>query len=537
MGDVIVEDVLFPDLEGLLVRDITLLGDRVLVAARASAAGAACPACGTHSRRIHSSYERRLTDAAVGGRRVVIRLRVRRFRCDGARCPRTTFVEQVAGLTFRYGRRSTRMHAVLQAVALTLAGRAGARLADVLDASVSRSTLLRLVRALPDPQISTPRVLGVDDFALRKGHVYGTILIDVETRRPVDVLPDREAATLTRWLVSHPGVEVICRDRASAYAEGSRLGAPAAVQVADRWHVWHNLCEAVDKCVARHSSHLREPAHVPTRAATAAAAAELERTARTGKPAGSAHRYTDRTRDRHHTVHELLDRGHSQRAVAKELGLSRGTVRRFARAETADELSTGKWQGLPSILDPFKPYLHTRWQEGCTNARTLFEEIKAAGFSGQCTIVREYLRPLRSGLDPAGRAAKPPSVREVTGWMTRHPDSLTSEETLKIKGILTRCPQLNTAADQVRSFAQMMRDRTGHRLTEWLDQAHATDLPELQSFVSGVRSDLGAVTAGLTLPFSSGAVEGQVNRIKMLKRQMFGRAGVDLLRKRILLAR
>ncbi|MGW1008237.1 transposase [Streptomyces sp. NPDC002520] len=312
------------------------------------------------------------------------------------------------------------------------------------------------------------------------------------------------------------------------HREQSRQGAPVRPI---------NLCEAVDKCVTRHSSDLREPVQVPTEAATSAVVAELESAARAGKVAGSAHRYADRTRERHRAVHDLLDQGHSQRAIAQELGLARNTVRRFARAATHEELSTGKWQNLPSILDPFKPYLHQRWQEGCTNARTLFEEIRSAGFRGQCTIVREYLRPLRSGLNPAGRAPKPPSVRDVTGWITKHPDSLTSEETVKIKSILARCPPLSTAAEHVRSFAEMMRDRTGHHLPKWLTEAHATDLPELQSFVVGIRSDLEAVTAGLTLPFSSGAVEGQVNRIKMLKRQMFGRAGVDLLRKRVLLSR
>ncbi|MFE9068492.1 ISL3 family transposase [Streptomyces violaceusniger] len=534
MSDVEVEDVLFADLDGLQVDEVELSEAAVTVTARACADEAACPACGTRSRRVHSCYQRRLADAAVGGRPVIVHLQVRRFRCPTASCPRATFVEQIDGLTFRYGRRSQRLRTVLQMVALMLAGRAGARLAAVLSAAVSRSTLLRLIHALPDPSAVTPRVLGVDDFALRKGHVYGTVLIDVETRRPIDLLPDRESATLACWLSEHPGVEIICRDRASGYAEGARLGAPDAVQVADRWHLFHNLTEAVDRYVTRHSTHLRTPEPTPSHAVSAAA--ELEKIAVAAKAERAAHRCADRTRDRHQEIHVLIEKGLTLREISRELGLARNTVRKFARAATAEELSAGKWQGRGSILDDYKPYLHQRWQEGCTSAKKLFEEIKAAGFSGGYSVVRDYLQPLRAGAEPADQARRPPSVRDVTGWITRHPDSLTQDETLRLKDILARCPELDATAEHVRAFAEMMNERAGHKLAAWIDSVKAGNLPELVSFVNGIGCDLRAVEAGLTLPFSSGAVEGQVNRIKMLKRQMFGRAGLALLRKRVLLA-
>jgi transposase len=508
-------------------------GTGVLIWGCSHSPTAACPACGAASARVHSRYERTLADVALGGRCVLIRLRVRRFFCGNSSCPAVTFAEQIDGLTARYARRTPLLTATLEAIGVALAGRAGARLAGALGLWVSRSTMLRVAMAIPDPPAPVPRVLGVDDFALKRGHHYGTVLIDCETGAPLELLEGRDATTLADWLTAHPGVEVICRDRSGAYAEGARTGAPDAIQVADRFHLWQNLAKAVERCVAAHRACLREPEPEPNAEPTEPDPKPPTEPAQTiPEPTG---KFAERTRRHHAMVHELLAEGHPIRAIARHLGWGRHTVQRYARADTWQELVDGRWQApRASMLDAFKPHLHQRVDDGCDNLAQLYREICGLGYTGSYSTVRDYLAEQRPAKAPL-TAPPPPTVREVTGWLTRRPDSLTEDERPQLKALLDRCPELHAAYGHVRAFAAMLTQLTGQNLPRWINDVRTAELPGISSFASGLEQDFDAVLQGLTSRWNSGPVEGRVNHIKMIKRQMFGRAGLPLLRKRVLL--
>ncbi|MFF0009650.1 ISL3 family transposase [Streptomyces tibetensis] len=439
-------------------------------------------------------------------------------------------MEQIPGLTRRHGQRTERLRSTMASVGLALAGRAGARLARVFGVSISRSTVLRLVDALPEPQPPAPRVVGVDEYATRKGRQYGTVLIDIETRRPVDLLPDREASTLAAWLAQRPGIEVVCRDRAPFFAEGATAGAPQAIQVADRWHLWHNLSEAAERTVAQHRHCLR--VLVPEAPEPGPAPAPAEEMS--GSPWPTGHRFADRTRTTHANVHSLLEAGHSRRAIQRQLCMTYRTVKRYADATRPEDLFAGQWQNRTSVLDEYKSYLDDRWREGHTNAWKLWEEVVPLGYKGSYQTVRAYLCKKRTSPRPV--TARPPSPRAVAGWILSRPEALAETEQLQLKTVWDHCPELDALARHVRSFATMLTERQGERLPDWLGAVRQDDLPSLHTLAAGIDRDLDAVTAGLTLPWNSGPVEGHVNRIKMLKRQMFGRAGFALLRKRVLLA-
>jgi transposase len=536
---------LFPHLAGLRIERTLVLDGVIHVEARRDMKTARCPSCGRRSRRVHSRYTRRITDEPLGVRHVVVHLRVRRFLCRNTTCPRRTFAEQAPVLAPRYARRSALLTGTLQHIGVALGGRPGARLSGSLRRPVSRTTLLRLVRGLPLPEAPPVRVLGVDDWARKRGCTYGTILIDQERHTVVDLLPERTATALAAWLRAHPGVEIIARDRAGAYADGARRGAPGATQVADRWHILVNLREALERLLARKHAAVRAAADevlaVPSPAPPTAdgptlpvpGAADHTTRAHCDQQERRARRY-----QRFEAVQALHRQGVGVHQIARTLGIGRNTVRRFLRAEGFPERQPRR-PGR-TFLTPYEPYLRERWDAGCHNIAALWREVRARGYAGGYSALYAHLVRWR---DQDGSTARSPSssprrfsVRQATWLLLRDPDELAPVERAYLDALGQRCPEADGAGRLARSFVTLVRDRDQTALAPWAEAAELSDLPELRGFAAGLRRDWAAVTAGLELPWSSGQTEGQVNRLKLLKRQMFGRAGFDLLRRRLLLA-
>ncbi|KPI11602.1 transposase IS204/IS1001/IS1096/IS1165 family protein [Actinobacteria bacterium OK006] len=505
-------EVLLPQLAAVQVREVQAGGDLIQIIARTrDGVAVACSGCGWLSDWVHSRYERHVADEAVGGRPVTVDLSVRRLYCENPGCSKTTFVEQVDGLTVRYQRRTPALQQLLSAVAAALVGKTAVRLLPHLHQLVSCSTLLTMLMALPLPVLPVPQVLGVDDFALRRGHRYATVLIDVITHARVDVLADRTAETLTAWLRAHPGVEVVCRDGSAGYAEGIRQGAPDAVQVSDRWHLWHNLAAAVEKTVAAHAACWRA---VPPEATPGSRNARVLQT--------------------HAAVHASLETGVSLCETGRRLGLALNTVKRYARDRDPAQLIRPP-QYRRCLVDPYRDHLRTRRAAGPVATTTLLAEIRVLGYTGSPNLLVRYLEQGR-----AEESLADPSVRRLTSWIMTDPDHLADEPGTHRDKLTAVCPEMTALTSHVTAFAKLLAHHehptTGHAaLAEWIEAVNGDDLPALHAFVRGLQKDQDAVQAGLDLPYSNGATEGINNKTKLLKRQTYGRAGFALLRQRILL--
>ncbi len=538
-----------------------------------------CPLCGHASDQIHSRYLRVVADVPCGNRPVRLHLEVRKFFCRNANCPRKIFTERLPDLVQPSARLTNRLRSALQAVGVATGGEVGARLAPKLSMQTTPSTLLRCLRAISSPPASPVRILGVDDWAYKRGDTYGTILVDLERHQVIDLLPDRTSETVKVWLQRHPEIEVISRDRASSYADAARQGAPQATQVADRFHLTKNVREKLKDLLDRkrtclpvveestvQSAPARLPAAQEKVSVDEAAMREHEKSTSRVNPAdpdqpdegGSSGPLTApdwrRTvsREKRYALYEavraLRKQGLSHYAIADTLGISRPTVRRFLAAEQFPERLSGPKRQRQSIVAPYLPFLRERWQAGCHNGRQLFREAKARGYAGSPAQLERVTTQWRKQLPPSPPTSKgaprptpvaAPSRQRLSSqkasWLFVLPkEKLTPEQQRQLEQMCQAGEDLSTAYELSQDFLGMLKERRAHELWEWIRAAKSSQVTELKSFAKSVQQDYAAVYAACSLPWSQGQVEGQINRLKCLKRQMYGRAQFDLLRLRVL---
>ena len=529
-----IQRTLVPDAGEVILDQLTVEGNcRLVMVLRAAGEVGYCPECRKESWRIHSRYKRRLKDLPWEGIPVRIELCVRRFFCDTENCGQQIFTERLPNTVQRYARRTCRLSTSLEQITLALGGSAGSRLAQQLGILASGSTLLRqLRRKVIMPSTQAPRVLGIDDWAWRKGHRYGTILCDLERGKVVDLLPDRSSESTAQWLRTHPGTEIVSRDRASLYAQAAATAAPHAVQVADRWHLLHNLSEALISALVPHYRLLVEAAQASTSKPEPPAAPPVLPSDVT-KPNSRIRKKQQHNRERrfasYQAVMEQIAKGVTQREIAQSCGLGIRTIRRWVRARGFPER---RLVGRKSTVDQHGEYLEQRWNEGCHNATQLWHEIRARGFAGQCPIVRIWVRRRygsrkeRTGEQPSFHSPPRVSPRQTAWTLLKEPEDARSY----LEELCRRSSEIATCASLAREFVRIIRQRDAVAWRPWKEDAKAS---LLASFAKHLCQDEAALLAALQHPWSNGPVEGHVHRLKLIKRSMYGRAKFDLLRLRV----
>ena len=509
---------------------------------RSTAPEASCPLCGSASTSIHSHYRRAPTDLPWGGHPVKLILRVRRFFCKASFCERRVFTERLPGVVAPQARTTERLTTLLQALAFALGGEAGARLAKRIGLATSPATLISLIRRTSLPELSPARILGVDDWAKRKGKNYGTALVDLERHRLIELLPDRESDTLARWLQDNPGTEVISRDRSERYAGGGRQGAPEAVHVADRWHLLSNWREATERVFDRHRGRIKQvilPKPEPEgKLAAAVLPAKSVNRRRKSLEEKRARAQAER-QARYEVIRERYAKGEYLKTIATDLGITYRIARKYALSE---ECPTRKpMPKRPRMLEPYEPYLKARWAEGCKNGKQLYREIVAHGFPGTRTPVAVFVAQLRRE-ENEGKPQFPPTAgepltpRKAAILVLRKPERLSNADHTALAQLRDVHSDVGTTLAFTGRFAGIVRGRRGVELEEWLADAEASEVREIRQFAHKVRQDEAAVRAGCTLPYSNGQTEGKITKLKAIKRSMYGRAKFDLLRQRALYA-
>jgi transposase len=539
----------------LQLEAVDVEAQRVTIVARATRQAAVCPACQYPSTRIHSHYTRTIADLPCVGRTLILSLRVRRFFCDAPHCPQKTFAERFGPELPAYARRTTRLTEALRTLAFATSAQGGARVAHVLTMPVSPRTLLRLMHTQPDPVpvFAHPQVVGIDDWAWKKGASYGTICVDLERRQPIDLLPDRAPDSITAWFAARPTIDVIARDRGAMYIDGATRGAPRAQQVADRWHLLKNLGEALEYFFLHHKSLLKATAEHLT---TVQQAVQVPL-----RPMPTLDGTTNQARaeaagdHRHARAVAIYEQVHARRAkqvdvanIARQVGVSRRTVYRYlhmSQPPARRQLAVGR----PHVIEPYAPYLVERWNDGCRNATQMWRELREQGYPHALRTVVRFVGQLRQDSGVAYKFCqlpptpiytmeherkRPLTALQAARLWTCPPEQRSPWQDAYVTHLCATQEIMARTFAQVQTFVEIVRQPQGERFDAWLMEVAAQGVAELRTFATGLQRDYAAVKAGLTLRHSNGQTEAQIQRLKLLKRQMYGKAGFELLRKRVL---
>ena len=503
-----------------------------------------CPECHQPSTRIHGNYERTVADLPCAGRNVLLLLTVRKFVCSTSGCQRNIFTERLPGLVASYGRMTPRLIALVQSLGLVVGGQMGTRQADRTGIAITPSTVLRHLMQLPTPVARAVQVLGIDDFAWKKRFTYGTLLVDLERRKIIDILPDRESATVEKWLRDHTGITIVSRDRGKEFTKAATQALPQAQQVVDRFHLVRNLAEVLPVILGHCRADIRQAEKIlfpPTEKTTGQNARPLPTGAtwqqRTPPHVEKAHQARQANRDdRYQQMIELRAHGLTQAEIAKRLGMSVRAVRAWLKQEAAPTWK--RHSRRRSVFDPYAAYVLGRWQEGIHEAKQLYEEIRAQGFPGKVRIVQRFVQALADNPEkiilPSATGVDHFSSNTATWLFLRDREKLTPEKQAELELICQCSEKARLTYELTQQFMTMLRQRQGQEFEMWLSAVEASQIPELRRFARSLCQDKNAVVAGLTLSVSNGPVEAQVQKLKLVKRQMFGRAKLPLLRQRLL---
>ena len=523
-------------LPGFQVIQTESSGDSLCIHATSTARATACPTCGQRSAHPHSWYVRQPQDLPCIDQRVTLVLTVRRFYCRNLVCGKRTFVERLPDWLPFYAHRTSRLTRLMRRVGFEVSAESGRRILRFIRVRTSGDTLLRIVKRTVLAPRGAGRIVGMDDWAIRKGHRYGTLVIDHESHQVLEVVEGRMTGDIQPWFVAHPQVEVVTRDRSRDYRNALEATVPHVEQVADRWHLLLNLRQLAERIAA---SAYRRLKHLPMPEALRPARPQYLRSlSEQARRDGSRQQRVDY----YNEVQRLKGEGLTVSQVKVALGRNYLTVRFYYEATSFPERMPGR--SPHSVLTPYLTYLETRFREGTVTARQLREELLAQGFGGSEGTVSKWLRARRlvEGQDPDieitalpltdSSSALPSALR--LSWLLVLPDvRLTHRDRAMLSHVL-QDDVLAHAHALIQQFRTVLHDRDGTGFDAWMLAAQQSLLAGIRSFAKSLRDEYAFVRAAFTSPWSNGRTEGHVNRLKFIKRQMYGRASFALLRQKVL---